>query len=267
MTQPFVSAVCITGMEPERVKRFLPVAIRCFHQQDYPADRRELIIVADGCFDLLPPSGANVKVVAVASKKSLGELRNIGLEAAESHSANLVIQWDEDWHHPQRMSTQVVVQQQQPDSPAILGRQVAYCFHRDVAFQREVWGHRTSMLGSDRVNLGIHGTIIHPVDPSKRYPPQALTEDTAFLNLWGGVAMLDNLPSLYVRFCHDGSVSGHDHVMREAARWPRGTWAIDEENDLANLRLALVACGVSAEPLAGPVAVAHADVPELVEEV
>lgn len=232
MSQPFVTAVCVTGLEPNRVRQFLPVAISCFEQQSYPADRRELLIVADGCFDQLPRSEGNVKVVAVGSKRNLGQLRNIALDQAQG---DLIIQWDEDWHHPQRMEAQVQAQQQTPECALILATQVAYCFHRDVAFVRKII---VPQPGGGLADVGIHGTIIHP-RCEHRYPEIPTTEDTEFLKGFKTVRMLDTLPSLYVRYCHDGGVSGHEHTMREASYWPNGTRAVDKQIDLENVLRAL----------------------------
>ena len=267
---PFVTAVCISGKDPGRVAKFLPVATDCFHRQTYPPGRRELVIVADGCFDLLPTSQGNVRVVAVQSKKSLGELRNIGLDAAfgtlsgdTPRSADLVIQWDEDWHHPERIAVQTSEQSRQPQMPLILARQLAYCLEHDVAYEREVWVSGDNP--TQQVNAGIHGTIIHPRDDSKRYPAKPTQEDTDFLRLWGGFTMIDNAPGLYVRFAHEGSVSGRDHVMRQAARWPNGTWGINEHNSVPILREALAALGIPARHGGQSQAAPSEGIPELVE--
>ena len=234
MHQPFITAVCATGLEPERVKQFLPMTIQCFQEQTYPADRRELLIVADGCFDLLPSSESNIRVLAVGTKRSLGALRNLGLEHAKG---DFIIQWDEDWHHPERMSTQVQAIQQTSEAALILASQIAYCFHRDVAFVRRILVTRDDGMIA---NLGIHGSIIHSRSAG-RYPEIATTEDTEFLKGFQGVRMLDTFPSLYIRMCHAGGVSGHEHCMREAANWPGGTYALDQ-HDLPNLMTALALC-------------------------
>ncbi len=257
MHQPFVTAVCITGLEPERVKRFLPMTIQCFENQTYPADRRELLIVADGCFDLLPPSQGNIRVVAVGSKRNLGALRNLGLDHAHG---DYLIQWDEDWHHPERINTQIGAVRQQPGSALILGSQVTYCFHRDIAFVRRVLFTREDGL---IMNLGIHGSITHP-NTTGRYPEIATTEDTEFLKVFPVVRMLDTFPSLYIRFCHDGGVSGHEHCMLEAANWPNGTYALNQD-DRPNLMAALKSCGKQM-PEYSPGEPPPFDVPVLVEQ-
>jgi hypothetical protein len=249
---PLVTAVCLTGLEPERVKQFLPMTIQCFHQQTYPAGRRELLIVTDGCFDLMPRQQHNIRVLALGSKRPRGALRNLGIEHAQG---DFVIQWDEDWHHPERISAQVEAIQQTPEAALILASQVTYCFHRDVAFVRRCLNIREDGMIA---NLGIHGTVIHRKS-ALRYPPESPVEDTEFLKEFSTVRMLDTFPSLYVRMCHAGGVSGHEHTMREAANWPTGTYALDQ-HDMPNLMNALALC----MPTGG--AASRVEVPVLVEQ-
>lgn len=88
-------------------RRFVPAAIRCFMQQDYPA--RELIIVSDGVSidDLLPPGETNIHQVRLCGTKraSIGAKFNLGIQAARG---DLLALWaDDDWHSSRRLTLQV----------------------------------------------------------------------------------------------------------------------------------------------------------------
>jgi glycosyltransferase involved in cell wall biosynthesis len=217
--QPFVSAVCVTGKSPYHVRHLLPAAIKCFHDQVYPADKRELLVVADGCLDelaeVVPEDMPGVRLI-LEDKCSLGALRNAGLRAAQR---GLVLQWDDDdWHHPERMQVQVNAWMKQPEGlPVCLQRQLCYDLQRDVAFVRAF------------ANTFIHGTILHETN-CEDYPEQGREEDTVFVQQWNRVNVIDGPPELYVRLFHGDEHNTWDrrHVMREAADWRPGTWAISE---------------------------------------
>ena len=98
-----VSAIMPTGRLPGR-RALSQVAIECFFRQTYPD--RQLVIVnhSEEPFGLEDP---RVKEVVVRRPPTLGELRNIGLDAADGE---LLITWDDDdWHHPCRMEKQAAV--------------------------------------------------------------------------------------------------------------------------------------------------------------
>jgi len=216
-TLPFVSCVCVTGKTQWHVDHLLPQAIECFQRQTYPADRRELVVVSDNISAPLPPEGTGLRTV-LAPHGSLGALRNLGLEKARG---DLIMQWDDDdWHHPKRIEEQVEAYLNQPDRPCFLKRQLCYSWDTDVLYVREF---------PDRQFPCIAGTILHP-KTDFRYPDLGRDEDTEFAKQWPiqHWNVMDVSPLLYLRFSHDDSTSGHEHVMREAAHWPRGTWAVDE---------------------------------------
>lgn len=242
---PFVTAVCVTGKEPGRVAKFLPVAIDCFHRQNYPADRRELLIVADGCLDQLEPfAHGNVRVVAVQSKKSLGELRNIGLDQAHG---DLLIQWDsDDYYREDRMALQIEVWRQKPEAPVLLRYQLCYDWGTDTAAVR-FFDH-----------TAIHGSILHPKTDA-RYPHQGKEEDTAFLGNWPDHAVVSNDPAMYVRFAHATSTWDAQHTLRHFGQeWAKGQWWLGDRHR-AYLKDVL---GLYGEPLQSAPSNA---VPELIE--
>lgn len=211
---PFVSAVCITGKDSLHVEKLLPNAVRAFCEQTYPTDRRELVVVTDTPLEG-DCEGYSIRIINATPGTILGQLRNVGLNNARG---SLVIQWDDDdYSHPTRMASQVQAHIERPGLPVFLKRQLTYCPRTDVAFMREF---------PDRQFPCIPGTILHENSPSRRYPPWDNHDDTEFAQLWPirEWSVIDNPSEMYLRFCWCGNnVSGHDHVMREAADWPRGT--------------------------------------------
>ena len=233
---PFVSAVCITGKSKYHVEKLLPMAIRSFKEQTYPADRRELLLISDG-FDAVLPKWISeeppqIRVSYVEHGASLGALRNRGIQTTEDAQRTLVIQWDDDdWHHPRRIAQQVEAFMSSGGLPVFLQRQLCYDVQRDVAFVREF------------PNTFIHGTILHANTPDlKPYPEggqeeavirgrKISTEDTTFLQQWQKGHVINNPPELYVRFFHGDEHNPWDraHVMREAAEYRPRTWAISQQ--------------------------------------
>ena len=84
---------------------FVPIAIRHFQRQDYPA--RELLILDDGndpVGDLVPPD-PHIRYVRLPTPLPLGRKRN---RAAELSHGTLIAHWDDDdWYSPERLSVQV----------------------------------------------------------------------------------------------------------------------------------------------------------------
>jgi glycosyltransferase involved in cell wall biosynthesis len=101
MESPLVS--CIMPTYNRRI--FVPQAIKYFLRQDYPY--KELIILDDGTdkvCDLVPDS-PEIKYVALSQKLTVGEKRNLAIEASHGE---IILHWDDDdWMHPCRISYQV----------------------------------------------------------------------------------------------------------------------------------------------------------------
>lgn len=216
MSTPFVTAVCITGKTSFHIQKLLPVAIECFKKQDYPPERRALLLVSDNRdvhhVSGVCPSNVYCHLIARTLDYTLGDLRNQGLESLPVQT-DLVIQWDDDdWHPPQRIGKQVEAYQMCNNGlPVCLAGQIVYC-----------WKTKTGSLRYLPGNC-IHGSILHPKN-SFRYPSKKLEEDTDFLSLFGGHNVLDD-PALYVRFFWGDDVNAWDrkHLLRQyAAAWATG---------------------------------------------
>ena len=215
---PSVSAICITGQSPWHVSECLPRAIEAFQAQTYPGPM-ELVIVNDsGTWPKGLARGPGITRVALTRGPTLGELRNIGLDAAHGE---LAIQWDDDdLHHPMRTVVQVQGWRRRPETGCFLRRQVAYSLRNNIAFIREGVGR-----------LPIVGTILHPNDPDRRYPALNRHEDTRFFRLWPNATILNNPARLYVRTAHDRGASGLEHVMAPVADWADGRWELPEKDE------------------------------------
>jgi glycosyltransferase involved in cell wall biosynthesis len=213
------------------------MAVRSYGAQTYPASKRELVIVHDRydhVADAIERIGATVsaRVVRAPAGLTLGELRNIGLD--NSHGDVVAHLDGDDIHHPHRIKVQVGAYDAEVRAPVFLLRQLAYCLDTDVAFVRQF------------THTFIHGSILHENAPRFRYPALRATEDTEFLRHWTQCIIVDNVPELYLRLCHQGSTSGHRHIMREYTD-ARELWAIGEPH-AAYLRTVLESLPVTSLP-------------------
>ncbi len=220
----------ITG-KPGR-RHLAKAAIRSWINQSYP--NTELVIINDGT-PLVPDGGicesdlqseteanewgtvpCHIKEYGQGPGKSLGELRNIGLEITKGE---YVIQWDDDdWYGPERISQQVNAAAK--GHCVLLKKQIRYSFLNDSAFVMD-WKFPATPA--------IPGTILHENKPGLSYPSQGKKEDEVFVqkHFDGRCVVLDNNPSLYVRFFHGGNTWDHTHVMGKYARPEmKGVWSL-----------------------------------------
>lgn len=106
MTVPFVSCLCPTFNRAPDYLHLVEEAVESFLRQDYPADRRELIILNDTPEQfLIPPCGTfdgencrlgkdNIRIYNRQERiTSLGEKRNALVELA---IGDLLLPWDDD---------------------------------------------------------------------------------------------------------------------------------------------------------------------------
>ena len=86
-------------------RRFVPRAVACFLNQDYP--NRELIVVDDGSDAVadLMPQDPRVTYIRLDQRLTVGAKRNLAIERAHG---SLIAHWDDDdWHAPHRLQVQV----------------------------------------------------------------------------------------------------------------------------------------------------------------
>jgi len=211
MPLPLVSCICVTGKSDFHVEKLFPQAVRSWMQQRYPLDRMELVVVHDNPeyrFDCFPE---DLRTLEVFADGPLGELRNAGLAAA---TGDLILQWDDDdWHHPDRVAAQVGAYLA-TGRPNCLYSQICYDWHSDTAYVRELPGNC------------LHGTILHENRPEYRYPAMEKGEDTAFMQHFPDLEVIQNKPELYVRFSHGHNTWDRRHIMREYASALTGAWGL-----------------------------------------
>lgn len=183
----------ITGKDRER-SGLVQNAVRDFLDQTY--ENCELVIINDGevAVDCPYPSVREMRLPS--EKKTLGELRNLGIAAARG---DWVIQWDDDdIHHPERIARQMA--SRQGELPVLLGGVIHYHSHHGSGFWRE-W------------KVGFPGSILHPRATENRYPHQASGEDTAFIDKFSGRVVLECDDPLYIYCFHGANTYGETHVM------------------------------------------------------
>jgi glycosyltransferase involved in cell wall biosynthesis len=93
---------------------FFPFIIKCFENQDYPADRLEWIIIDDGTDSIedLVAGIPQIKYFGYKKKLSLGENRNLMHEKARG--SILVYMDDDDYYPPNRVSHAVETLEKNP---------------------------------------------------------------------------------------------------------------------------------------------------------
>lgn len=192
---PLVSCI----MPTRNRTRFVARAIDCFLAQDYP--RKQLVIFEEETKsfdpDLLP-----WPVVYVESPeliyKSIGAKRNAMCARAKG---DLIAHWDDDdWHSPQRLSTQV---------ERMLAEGARLCGADRLVFYN---GERAWLYRSVRRPWLAGGTLVYERSLWEEQPFQEVSngEDTAFVDAackrGAKVSVIED-PTLYVAMLHDGNTT------------------------------------------------------------
>jgi len=168
---------CLTVTKAGRLEQ-LKLAVQCFSRQTCAG--REMVIVHDGdeayagkleqLLERFP--GEKFRVVPADPGKSLGELRNLSVEAA---TGELVCQWDDDdLYHPDRLAQQY---------RCLTERNADFCFMTDQLH----WFQNTAEFFWDDWNVEtypmnlIQGTLMGRRSMMPRYPALPQGEDTPLL--------------------------------------------------------------------------------------
>ncbi len=200
MKAPLVTAVMITGKSPGR-EPLARLAVKSFLDQTYR--RRELVIINHGEY-ALKIGHPIIREIMVPERKTLGDLRNLGLDEAKGE---WIIQWDDDdYHHPHRILYQMAHRRDNWETAVLLRKQI-----------------RVDMINGEAICVecddGIAGTTLHSAKTAMRYPSLDQTEDAAFAMSFRHRILLDNDsetwpgPALYLRFFHGDNVMSHEHIM------------------------------------------------------
>jgi glycosyltransferase involved in cell wall biosynthesis len=220
---PLVTAVMVTGMHPERVP-MARVAVRCFLNQSYA--NKELLIINHG--ESLGIDHPLVREMVI-DRLSLGAMRNEGLRGA---MGDWIIQWDDDdFHHQHRILFQMAHRPVYEQSDGIPDS-------RAVVLRKQM---RVSLTKGDAFNVedtnGIAGTILHSTRGMTAilYPDMEQGEDSAFLQMFENVVVLDNDsdvwpgPALYVRFYHGRNTCDEAHIMGDQGSSFTHKWQMNRD--------------------------------------
>jgi glycosyltransferase involved in cell wall biosynthesis len=207
--QPLVSCIMPTADR----RRFVPLAIQNFMQQDYP--NRELIILDDGQDNVadVVTTDPRVKYMRLPQRQALGAKRNYCVRASQGP---LIMHWDDDdWAAPHRIRYQVEAMQRERAEVCGLRQML---FHNLADQQTWLYSYpqtqRTWLIG---------GSLLYTRDFWNRspFPSVQVGEDARFL--WSRTSpKLAVLPDyrFYVAMIHSANTS--PKVCRDSywSRWP-----------------------------------------------
>lgn len=198
-SEPLITAVMVTGMHPARYS-LARVAIQCFVNQTY--QNKELLIINHGCESLIPDPTLNIREILLVKKdtETIGDLRNIAFDEAKG---DFLLCWDDDdWYDPQRMAVQFNAYKD--GASVLLLKQIRYNMINNCAFY-------------ETVPNGIPGTVLHPRKITYRYPSLTRGSDTEFIRNFKYRIVIQNDPSLYIRFYHGLNLWDAEHIMQHLA--------------------------------------------------
>ena len=182
--KPKVSCLCCTYCRPKALSE----AIECFLRQDYPSDRRELIILDDA--DQYPnQSGEGWELISIRRRfRTLAEKSN-ALAALASSDADIYVVWDDDdiylpWHiscsvEALRLSAWSLPSRVLTWNEGVLKEQrTRGLFHSAWAFTREAFlsvGGYPAREGADQeFGRKLRQTGTEPSNPCKQAPPSVI---------------------------------------------------------------------------------------------
>jgi hypothetical protein len=172
---PFVSVVCPTWNRRE----FLPYLLYIFQYQDYPADKRELVILDDSehsnedLIAMMVDAGLqNVRYIHSKERLALGKKRNMLNELAQGEY--IICFDDDDYYPPNKISYQVG--EMQRNNALFSGCDQIYIWysHLDKIYLTRSFGVNHALNGT----FGLHRNLLK----KNRYEDDAsFAEEQAFL--------------------------------------------------------------------------------------
>jgi len=172
---PFVSVVCPTYNRRE----FLPYLLYIWQYQDYPADKRELIIVDDSPTSnadiiemMSDPTAANVRYIHSPQRLALGQKRNMLNDLATGEY--IICFDDDDYYAPNKISHQVA--EMQVNNALFSGSDRIYIWysHLDKIYLTHPFGERHALNGT----FAYHRNLLK----KHRYDDEAMkAEEEVFL--------------------------------------------------------------------------------------
>lgn len=197
-----ISCICVTRNRPLQLER----VINCFRSQTYI--KKELVIVCEnddkGTIDYL--NNVNDKnilkiVINIEPKKTLGELRNIGIKKC---NGTFFCQWDDDdWYHYQRLEKQMKILEKNNKKACVLSQWIIY----DIQEQNCYISSRRAWEGSLLCNKKY---FIEKI----KYDNLEKGEDTPAINKLlkhNELTIIDNVPYLYIYQYHGNNTWNRKH--------------------------------------------------------
>lgn len=198
--ETLVSCVCVT----KNVKDLVHRSIDCFLKQTYK--NKELILLYEtdnpdtDFFTKFANEHTNIKLIAVPvePKKTLGELRNIAIEAS---SGEYFMQWDDDdWYNPDRINYQM--SQLDGSKANILSRWIFFDMVTKKAYLSHVRKWEGSILCAKEIFMN-----------SEKYPHWSKSEDNCFINSIDKHIRVINQPYIYVYVYHTNNTWHYYHFL------------------------------------------------------
>jgi len=189
----------VTCIMPTYNRRaFIPRALRCFFNQDYPA--LELVIVDDGpepVSDMLPVD-SRIRYFRLPHKQTVGDKRNFACAQARG---SIIVHWDDDdWYAPWRVSRQVAPLLQGKGTVSGTSTLYYYNHEKDQAFRYQYSGPSIAWLGG----------LAYFKETWQRHPFESIAvgEDVKFISSVPDALRVDLKDlSLSVAAIHSGNVS------------------------------------------------------------
>ena len=209
----------VSCIMPTRGRRaWVPLALRCWQEQDWPAFARELIVVDDGPEPVgdLCAGAARVRYVHLAGHNSIGAKLNLGCELA---TGDVLAAWsDDDYHAPHRLAYQL--QELERSGAAVCGTD---CLHYWDVIRQEAWRYEWA-IGTRSNGYVTGGTMMWRRAFWERGRFDALHasgEDTRWI--CGRGPLLGTLEmDIYVATIHGRNTGDKDLALLEASpHWTR----------------------------------------------
>lgn len=203
---PFISVVCPTWNRRE----FLPYLLYIWQYQDYPAERRELIILDDSpqsnadLVTMLAGEGGNVRYVHSEERLALGKKRNLLNEMAKGEY--ILCFDDDDYYPPDKISYQV--SQMQRHSARFSGCDQIYVWysHLDKIYLTHPFGAKHALNGT----FGLHRNLLS----KHRYEDDAtLGEEGAFLKEFSTPVLQVDPKKAILCISHSSNTYDKDFIM------------------------------------------------------
>lgn len=214
-----MSDIVVSCIMPTRSRRaWIPLAVRCWLEQDYPAIQRELVVIDDGPDPVgtLLPDSPRVRYIHLMGHNSIGAKINLGCSMARG---DLLTLWaDDDYHASWRLTYQVGMMQCEFTALGGLAT-ISGCdsmLSWDVA-RDEMWLYQF-VPGKRTLGYVCGGTMMFRRSfwLERPFDDTSFGEDTRFIQ--GRTPVLGTLNyHYYVATLHNGNTAPKRHDMRLAS--------------------------------------------------